>query len=67
MTIKTFLAHSGADWYNVTIMDEDKIYFVGSVAEAKKSKYINKEMFNFIIDGYEGADCNDKMIIIYIK
>lgn len=67
MTIKTFLKHSGANWYNVTIKDEDETYFIGSIKEAFESEYINKKIWSFIIDGYEGEDCEDKMITIYIK
>lgn len=67
MSVKTFLEHSGADWYNICIKDEDEIYFEGSVKEARKSRYINKKVFSFIIEGYEGDDPKNKMITIYIK
>lgn len=67
MTVKTFLKHSGANWYNVRIMDEDETYFEGTIEEAKKSEYVSKKIWNFIIDGYEGDDVDNKMITLYIK
>ena len=64
MTVKDFCRYSGANWYKVVIQDNDETYFKGTIEEVKKSKYINKKIHCFILDGYEGSD--DKIITLSI-